>query len=156
MMKEGLESRGLLVESLTERFEEIAEIFQRLVAISIKELENSPLTNEDIQFIDQAGAIISMLANFNDHEFSKYIGEEDSRMAIVADIYTDPNSNSVLEVATGNPFRIWVVVSDHQGKLRLTVGSTYSYYEFYQDASDRLTDEEWHIMLDQGSPILPG
>ena len=74
--------------------------------------------------------------------------------AIVADIATDPNG-SVLEVATGNPAKIFVVVNV-EGSLRIATGTVYSYFEFTQPLSERLTDTAWRQMQgislnDQGS-----
>ena len=44
-----------------------------------------------------------------------------------------------------------MVVSDDQGAFQLAVGAVYSYYEFLQPISDRLTDEAWRAMLDAGT-----
>jgi hypothetical protein len=49
--------------------------------------------------------------------------------------------------------------------LEVAVGGVYSYYEFTQPVSDRLTDEAWRDMLDRDAapgrptwerPVLPG
>ncbi|MHA1934864.1 MAG: DUF3160 domain-containing protein, partial [Candidatus Thorarchaeota archaeon] len=40
--------------------------------------------------------------------------------------------------------------------VKITRGGTFSYYEFVQPMSDRLTDEAWRDMLDQGlAPSFP-
>ena len=61
--------------------------------------------------------------------------------ALVVDVATDPNG-SVLEMATGDPASIYVVVPV-DGKLRIAEGAVYSFYQFTQPVSDRLTDSEW-------------
>ena len=65
--------------------------------------------------------------------------------AVVVDIATDPNG-SVLEVATGDPSRIYVVVKV-DGSLRVAVGSVYSFYQFPWPMNDRLTDTKWRGMM---------
>jgi hypothetical protein len=64
---------------------------------------------------------------------------------LVVDIATDPNG-TVLEAATGNASDIYVVVNI-DGDLRIARGSVYSFYEFEQPLSDRLTDSEWRIKM---------
>ena len=50
----------------------------------------------------------------------------------------------------GNANEIYVVVPI-EGKLYLTRGGVFSYYEFVHPASDRLTDEKWQQMLKSAS-----
>ena len=148
LMSYGLNSRGLLLDRFDSKLENLAEIFDKLTTLSIKELENEMLTEEDITFINFAGQSIAGCATFNDPEADPWVSETDDRMAIIADVHTDPNTAGVLEVATGDPYAIYVIVQDHNGKLRLTKGGTFSYYEFQYPMEDRLTDEEWHVQLD--------
>ncbi len=65
--------------------------------------------------------------------------------AIVTDIATDPNG-TCLEIGTGNPSTIYVVVPI-DGELRICVGAVYSFYQFEQPLSNRLTDSEWRQMM---------
>lgn len=73
--------------------------------------------------------------------------EADERMALVADVHTDPNTKQVLEEATGNPARMYVIVGIG-GKKYVAQGAAFTYYEFKQPLSDRLTDEAWQARLD--------
>ncbi len=155
LMENGLEERGLVIEGFSDKLDQIAEVFDRLVEISIKELENKALTDSDISFIRHAGTQIANIASYHDPEADPWVSEADDRMAIVADVHTDPNTNKVLEVATGNPLVIYVVVQDQNGQLRLTRGGTFSYYEFNQSMTERLSDENWHEILDTNPPALP-
>ncbi|MHA1302879.1 MAG: DUF3160 domain-containing protein [Candidatus Heimdallarchaeaceae archaeon] len=155
MMQKGLEDRGLVIEDFSEKLSSIADIFDRLTEISIKELENKVLTQDDLIFINDVGEEISDIASYNDPEYDPWVSEADDRMAIVADVHTDTNSGKVLEVATGDPYTIYVIVQNQNGKLRLTIGGTYSYFEFKQPITERLSDEEWHEMLDNNPPELP-
>ena len=54
----------------------------------------------------------------------------DLQMALIADVATDAVHGRVLEVATGTPQRITVVVKDAYGGTRFTVGYVYSWYDF--------------------------
>ena len=70
----------------------------------------------------------------------------DESMAVVADVRTDLNSPAeVLEEGVGDAFTIYVLVPSGAG-LVLTQGAVFSYYEFKQPLSDRLTDEAWQAM----------
>ncbi|MFX0124512.1 MAG: DUF3160 domain-containing protein [Candidatus Hodarchaeota archaeon] len=155
LMSDGLEDRGLIIEGFSFKLNSIAEQFDRLVELSLKELENKPLNESDIKFIDNFGEEIATIASFNDPEVGSLVSEADNRTAIIADVHTDPNSGRVLEVGTGNPYVIYVIVQDHNGKLRLTRGGTFSYYEFKHPMTERLSDEEWHEILDSNPPPLP-
>ena len=145
LMYKGLTNRGLLNETFNDKLIETKNIFDRLAEISIKELENIQLNESDIAFIAFIGY------KFEDILDSK-VGE---RLALIADVHTDLNHNEVLEVAVGDPYVIYVIVQDENGNLRLTKGGIFSYYEFAHPVNDRLTNEQWQIMLDTNPPDLP-
>ncbi|MHA1198326.1 MAG: DUF3160 domain-containing protein [Candidatus Heimdallarchaeaceae archaeon] len=155
LMQSGLEERGLFFGSFSSKLLYIAEIFDNLVELSIKELENVPFTSGEIGYINNVGILIEEAASFLDPDAEDWVSEADDRMAVIADVHTDPNSGNVLEVASGDPFVIYTVVQDEKGNLRLTRGGTFSYYEFHHPMVDRLTDEGWQEMLDTNPPPLP-
>ncbi|MEO0084962.1 MAG: DUF3160 domain-containing protein [candidate division WOR-3 bacterium] len=81
--------------------------------------------------------------------------EADTKMALIADVHTDPNTKQVLEVGVGKPFFIYAVIP-FQHKQFLALGGVYSYYEFTKPLSERMTDEEWQKALSQEpKPDLP-
>ncbi len=155
LMQSGLEERDLFFGSFSSKLLYIAEIFDRLVELSIKELENIPLSIADIDYINTVAILIEEAASFHDPDAEDWVSEADDRMAVIADVHTDPNTGNVLEVASGDPFVIYVVVQDEDGNLRLARGGTFSYYEFHHPMVDRLTDEGWQEMLDTNPPPLP-
>ncbi len=169
MLKEGLQSRGVLYEdpaaepgynaqifsNFTLKFDELADVFDRLTELSIKELQNEELSTDEMKFIHHLGKELQKIVSFNYGAAEWYQSEADKRTALIADVHTDPNSGNVLEVAVGNPFLIFVVVQDHSGQLYLTRGVTFSFYEFKQPYDQRLTDEEWQEMLETAPPSLP-
>ncbi|MHA1778849.1 MAG: DUF3160 domain-containing protein [Candidatus Heimdallarchaeaceae archaeon] len=153
LMRQGLSHRGLLFEPFITKLEEAENIFANLTTISIKELENQPITSEELRYLNKVGDALSDLAKFFTEDEHHYTLNQ--RMALVADVHTDPNTQQVLEVATGNPYTIYVIIQDSEGNLYLTRGGTYSYYEFTMPMTQRLTDEEWHNMLDNNPPTIP-
>jgi hypothetical protein len=74
----------------------------------------------------------------------------------IADVHTDPESNSVLEVGVGD-VNFGVFAINNEKDRAVYVGPLYSYYEFRQPVTDRLTDPQWHTMIAQGkTPARPG
>ena len=71
---------------------------------------------------------------------------KDKRAAILADVHTGQDSNyppHILYEGTGVPYVIFTAVDDANGP-RLTVGFTYSHYEFTKPyGGQRMTDEDW-------------
>ncbi|MHA1203292.1 MAG: DUF3160 domain-containing protein [Candidatus Heimdallarchaeaceae archaeon] len=155
LMFNGLNDRNLLNQQFYDKLTSLAEIFDNLVTISIKELENQPLNDTDIRFIHNAGSDIADIASYDDPDVENWVSGADDMMAVIADVHTDPNSGQVLEEGSGNPYVLYVIVQDCNGELRIARGGTFSYYEFKHPMEDRLTDEEWHDMLDTNPPPIP-
>ena len=53
------------------------------------------------------------------------------------------------EEAIGEPAPIYVVIPDEP--FRLATGAVFSYYEFVNPSEERMTDEEWQELVEQGS-----
>lgn len=155
LMQDGLSSRGLLLGQFASKLSNLASHLDKLTEISIKELENKDLDSQDLEFIKNVGKYMADIVDFASLNADPYTSEADERTAIIADVHTDPNSGTVLEVGTGNPLIIYVIVQDQDGNYRLTKGAIFSYYEFTHPMNDRLTDEQWQEMLDTNPPELP-
>lgn len=91
----------------------------------------------------------------------QFMPEEEPQAAVIADVATDPDPEGdgvanpvVLEVAVGriNELHAVVPVVEEDGSITLQVakGGVFSYCEFRWPADDRLTDEQWRQMLDEG------
>ena len=63
---------------------------------------------------------------------------------VVVDVATF--DSNCLELATGNVRTMYVVVSV-DGSLRVASGPVYSFYQFVQPSSDRMTDTAWRDLL---------
>lgn len=145
---EGLKGYGMLSEAEEENLLHLAQIAEQLLTISIKELQNEVLTEEEYTFIECYGGYIEHFwyeAVKDPNMEEQRIYSQDCPAAIVADIATDPNG-TVLEVATGNPSRIYVVV-EVDGVIKIATGSVYSFYQFPWPMHDRLTDTAWRQMM---------
>jgi len=168
MTREGLSSRGLLDpqdDQSLRRLEELARAFQTMAE---KELRAEPLTEEEFSMIRLYGVDLEHLlmasATTPDGEAPGgrgFFTEEDLQAAVIADVATDPGPPAtVLEEGVGRVDEIHVVVplieEDGTITLQVTKGGVFSYYEFPWPAEDRLTDEAWRQLLDQGqAPARP-
>jgi hypothetical protein len=155
MMRKGLISRKLLDNRIEDNLIRYERLLVILETISKKELTGKALTEDENETIWNIGSLLKSVTKFPDEIMSKITSGTDERMALIADVHTDPNSGQVLEEAVGFPFIIYVKVSI-KGKDQIVQGPVFSYYEFKQPMSDRLTDEKWQSILKAGKePSLP-
>ena len=134
--------------------------------ISIKELQNEPLTEEEIiDLLNIGGEMERIMVDFvesSDENNISYWYEiknaTDRRMPVVVDLMrVVENSVSLPEgeishIGTGKPMEIFVIYP-HQDKLYMGRGGTFSYYEFLN--KDRLTDEDWQKMVYDDATDFP-
>ena len=128
------------------RFENLESVLEKLIEISEKELQNEELTEEDKYYIFMFGGTIKMNVN---------VDEEASKTTLVADVYTEPNYELVLEEGTGYVDMVIVAYKVPDGRVFLAAGPVMSHYEFKQPMSNRLTDEKWREMLEENPPKRP-
>ena len=144
----GLAGYGMLDAADKENLNTLAELSGKLETIAKKEQNGELPTDDEFELIRSFGGQLEhfwedvMRAEYPDKE---YISPQEHPAAIIADIATDPNG-WCLEVGTGKPFEITVVVQV-DGKLKLASGSAFSFYQFQQPLDQRLTDTEWRQML---------
>ena len=151
-MRDGLDQRGLLNDEFGGKIKDLEDLLLALKTISEKELTNQPLTAEEYDVIRFIGERLEGITTFSAELTGELASEADERMAIVADVHTDTNSGQVLEEGVGDAFTIYAIVPD-EGRSTLTQGGVFSYYEFTQPMSERLTDESWQAMSPK--PDLP-
>ncbi len=148
-LREGLSSQGLLLDEPRGKLLEFEELLNSLTAISRKELQGKALSDEEYGMIWDIGSKLERITRFSPELMKKITSGTDRKMAVVADVHTDVNSNHVLEEGVGNPSIIYLI-AQVEGRLTLTKGGVFSYYEFKQPMKDRLTDERWQEMLEVG------
>jgi len=133
-----LEERGMINENFLKGAKEYKELLSFLIECSIKELNNEALTEkENRQLLWYGGTLEDISNTFMLGLTGDYASKEISDM-LVSDIAT--YQSSYVSLGTGYFDHIYVVVPVN-GKLYLSRGAVYSYYEFVSDT--RLTDEEW-------------
>jgi len=148
--RDGLQSRDLLLPEFKGKLDLFEELLLFLKKIAIKELENIPLTNEEYENIFCFGKVMQALVSVVKDPDNPWKFDADD-MAIVADVHTDSNTDVCLEEGVGYPLEIFVIVNEG-GNIRITKGAIFSYYEFKQPISQRLTDEAWREMLISATP----
>jgi len=144
-MQAGLSHRGLLHGEMAMKLNTMEQLLLTLKTISEKELRGESLSEEEYAVIRNIGDTLEYLTTFSDEVEGEITSAADDRMAIIADVHTDPNTSQVLEEGVGDAFPIYVVVLV-EGQQVVTLGGVFSYYEFKQPMSDRLTDEAWQAM----------
>ena len=160
----GLEERGIsistegyayggemTVDRLLRGMDDLGERFGQLGDIAVAELEGKDPAPEDWEVITACLGPIE--CNFQQ---LKNYGEDPEipPLPVVASV-SGAGPNDVLEAGTGDLDRIFVVVP-FNGTLVAAQGGVFSYYEFTQPRSARLTDEEWRTMLDGDALQRPG
>lgn len=143
MTRGGLAELDALSSQENSRLERLETILESLIRISNDELEGKELSQSDYEFI----------RNFGQELDSIIVGveAEGKETTMVADVHTDANSpQQVLEEGVGYVELALVAYKVPDGRIILGAGPTLSYYEFKQPVSERLTDEQWKAMLEQG------
>ncbi|MGY5854606.1 MAG: DUF3160 domain-containing protein [Candidatus Thorarchaeota archaeon] len=158
MMISGLNERSLLSQPIQMRLHSLNNFLLSLKEISVKELSGTPLNETEVSTIWNSGGTLDYIGSIPT-ESEELTSDADKLMAVIADVHTDPNSFAVLEEAVGDPMVIYAAVQVYingVSRVILTRGGTFSYYEFQQSMDNRLTDEAWQEMLDQGQePDMP-
>ena len=153
MLQQGLKDRGLNIKTL-ENLGYLVKDLETVISITKKELANEPRTEEDYNFIKTFGKTLESLADFKNMEIksSPVANETDEKMAVIADVHSDPNSGEALEEGVGKAYPIYAIIPNESGNPQLTIGGVFSHYEFTQPMSARLTDEQWQTMVSNGQP----
>jgi len=165
MTREGLDGRGLLSDLDGQSLQRLEDLARYLQAIAEKELRGEPLTEEEYQVIRfYGGDLENLTMAAADSDMEDVLGprfmDEEPQAAVIADVATNPGTQLILEEAVGriNEIHVVVPVIEEDGTITLQVakGGVFAYYEFAWPMNDRLTDERWRQMLDEGTaPPLP-
>ena len=150
----GLKKYGLLTDVMQSSGDRMKENAEFLLNVSEKELKHERLSDQEYETIKVFGSTIEYFTQELYYQNLEDSGDEpDEELPIIADVIT--SNNECLEEAVGYGNDIFVVV-EIEGYLYLTRGAVFSYYEFKQPVSNRLTDKEWRKMLnDNKEPAMP-
>lgn len=141
-------------------FKQMSETVGQLETLAKKELAGEAFTDDEKLFIkktvDMRGGGSGPPRYDGWYPNLFYNRSECSEWApVVADVHTDPESQSCLEVAVGDAM-FGVIAIDNDKDRMVYVGPLYSYYEFRQNVEKRLTDPEWQMMIHSGKlPARP-
>ncbi|MHA2202235.1 MAG: DUF3160 domain-containing protein [Candidatus Hodarchaeales archaeon] len=161
------ESMDHVSYDLNEFLNNFTEVVQILENIAHHELQGEELTDEEKNFLKDTYSVqrvgncmptwmmfgwLSKILSFFNGEYvvtsEEYFDPvPTTRTSLIADIHTDVNSESALEVATGYMEPLIAVVPGWNGTDILAVGPVFSYYEFIIPMGDRMTDEDWRGIL---------
>jgi hypothetical protein len=154
LARDGLTSRGLLNAKLSKLLADYADFAGLLAGVAADELAGLPISTDDNETLMASGGILEDFWWRTSDMPRGAIPEFDEMTAVVADIASgidhETGTVTVVETGTGYIDRILVLVPDDEGVFHVASGGTYSYYEFLQPVSDRLTDEAWRAMLKAG------
>jgi hypothetical protein len=145
-------------QALTGNLDALESLLRDLETIALKELNGDPITDAEQEMIENFGSRLRRFNTFMHYSdvSDRFQSSLDNFMPIIADVHTDSNSRMVLEEGIGHPLAIYATVPV-DGKPTVCKGAVYSYYEFKQPMSRRLTDEEWRkVLTDRKNPGLPG
>jgi hypothetical protein len=147
---QGLKERRMLGGKVKYIGNEFIDLLEFLKTISVKELKIEKLNLEEYAQIQKLGSLLDNLTlrvlSDDAYDWMSVEGP-DKNMPVIADVHT--GNSSVLEVGVGNAHAIYVIV-EIEGKLKLTRGAIFSFYEFTMPSNNRLTDKKWQEMLDNG------
>lgn len=160
-----LQPRGLLLPNIAEKLDVFEDLVDFLLRCAEKELQNRPLADEyEYRRLQDIGGKMDYLALYvmsdgRAYDWSEIVHPADRNMACVADVHTADIrfgglGHVALEEAVGHAHEIFVIVPI-EGQLVLARGAVFSYYEFLQKATERLTDEQWQEKLKKRQVPLP-
>jgi hypothetical protein len=160
MTRDGLQSRGLLAESMDGNLANLIDLLTFLKRVAEAELAREALSEEDYMRTSFVGGELEALTLASadcDEEGPACRNLEDQQAALIADIATgltpDIPGLAALEEAIGQLTRIFVVLPD--SPYRVAVGAVFTYYEFPVPVEDRMTDEAWQAMVAAGDTPPP-
>lgn len=143
MTRTGLTALHVVNQTETNRLKSLEIILGRLLNISTEELEGTELSESDYSFIRTFGEQLDRVVTG--------VNDKGKETTMVADVHSDTNEpQQILEEGVGYVDLAIVAYKVPDGRIIAGAGPVFSYYEFKQPMSNRLTDEQWKEMLQQG------
>ncbi len=144
---------GLYDDKAKEAINGLQKLADRALEIAKLELNDQPVPEEQLAWISTIPSELVKYVMVYENRFGYSDSDDQFKMAVIADVYTNSDLQMVLETGVGIPYRIYVALNDGQGGKRIAVGYTFSYYEFPHPMDDRLTDEAWKEAVYSGQPL---
>ncbi len=150
-----LDARGVGIKDFQEKYENFEKVLAFLEKIARAELKGEKIGAKEHLEILAVPWKLRTIAKLSEEWAKKIASATDQSMAIVADVHTDNNPTpEVLEEGVGLPSFLKLTVNVN-GSPRVFWGAVYTYYEFRWPKEDRLTDEKWQKMLEEGKAPAP-
>jgi len=168
LTRQGLTELTLFGNELDQPVGALVSFLDELTAIAINELEGKALTSGEISTIENVAFIIqdilTELGMVTMQTAEKPAGDlyayevttvenDPYKTTVIADVHTDPNTDKVLEVGSGNVDWMIVIRRIDQETLGAAIGPVFSYYEFPWPIKDRLDDAQWQALLAGSDPV---
>jgi hypothetical protein len=146
--RNGLDNFGLLGINDMRNYDSLEYALIQLHQISLKELNNEYLSDDDYSFIDGfAKRLLNILGSIN---------VESTKTTLVTDVHTESNTSQILEVGTGYTKLLIVAYKLPENQIVLGAGPVLTYYEFKHPQNDRLNDEKWkETLTSDDAPLQP-
>lgn len=163
-LRETLTAQGVFPAELAPNFRQFQNLLEGLHLQSAMDLHPGrayDLTQEgweNLRMVSRIGEVLQDVETLPEPLRGALTGTEDMRMAVIADVHADLNTQRVLEVGVGRVMAV-VVPARIDGKVVQACGPVFTYYEFAQPVDQRLTDAAWQDMLGgnrAGTPFILG
>lgn len=145
---EGLNNYGMLGDEERQNLELLRQLATQLSDIATKELTGEAISDDEYELIRSYGGQLEHFWQevYKDETDQDLFTSREFPSAVVVDVATNGDAGTVLELGTGKAYTMYVVVPV-DGSLRIASGSVFSFYQFEQPMSNRLTDTEWRQMM---------
>jgi hypothetical protein len=151
---QGLEQRNLLYDTETGRMFPSANQLNNMAfhaaqfaEIARKELNGEALSENEYWSIVFFGGYLEQIRDALDPEYEG----QPTPMPVITDVASNSTFQVVLQEAVGNPDLIYVIIPAPDGGYQVARGGVFSYYEFVNDISARMTDQEWRANVEAGN-----
>lgn len=152
-----LAGAGYLSTESDERLSAFGALLDMVMRLEAKQRAGQPLTPGEVEQLRFFGTFLEHITLTSLEGQAQTM--EDNDMAIIADVSSGLSTRTqelrALEEGVGHALPIYVAF-ERDGRRQLARGAAYSYYEFTQPASDRLTDAGWQELLStKDAPKMP-
>ena len=152
-----LAGAGYLSKESDERLGAFGALLDMVTRLEAKQRQGQEFTKGEVEQLRFFGTFLEHITLISTEGQAQTM--EDNDMAIIADVSSGLSTRTkelrALEEGVGHALPIYVAF-ERDGRRQLARGAAYSYYEFTQPASNRLSDKEWQDLLaTKDAPTMP-
>jgi hypothetical protein len=147
-LDQGLQSREMVTccgrsWAISSSLKMLSILSARLAELARLELAGEPIPYDELYFLQENFGHTLWFIRYG---IEQWVPDPPEDVVLVADVASNASAGLVLEEGIGDIDLIYVVTNSPHG-LQLTRGAVYTQYEFTQPINNRLTDDEWRVML---------